>query len=482
MKKTDENNHKSATKRSLPKCAPEFGLRGLPKSARSAHEGVLTNANKKSIIQGRGASSFNRIFVEAKVKIKILCKDYTKGLWRISRRTLGYFVSFFSLEKTMSSKLKKISGLAAGVAFVAILAACGGGSSTPTQPTTVTQTVTCPDGTSQTATAATAALALDAATAACPGINVAKVTVTPTDKATGVSPDTIATSGIVVATSSTLATPAISDITLKAGTVAVPVTVTMTVGSKGFKFVPSTKLLYAQVYTYAVDLTDTLGKKLPLSGSFTTASVSCTAPLVPDSAGTSCVPPACTLPAVWNGSACVVPVLHYEAVLDIWTGSQIFIVTPTGVALANNKTQYTTGDWPLWGCWVPNPSTKVGILADGQILHSCQDAGTLHRHYLALNPITGDQTIYTGPVPATLQCVENADSSWTCPAKNDWVVYQTILPAGAPANVKFAAQVGNGWFVAPDAYTVNFEPTTGTGSTVANKPNTPMSGLFTYSN
>ncbi len=344
------------------------------------------------------------------------------------------------------------------LATALVIAGCGGGgggSSTP-PPTTVTQTVTCPDGTSQSATAATAALAIDAATAACPGINVAKVTVTPADKATGVSPDTIATNGIVVATSSTLATPAISDITLKAGTTSVPVTVTMTVGGKGFKFTPVAKLLYAQVHSGIVNLTDTLGKKLAVPFSFTTASVSCTSPLVPDSAGTTCVPPTCPTGTAWNGAICATTVLHYtDKVFAIWTGKQIFAVTRTSVTLVTNKTQYTTGGWPLAACWMAPPS--VSILADGQILHTCQDAVSLRRHYLALNPITNEQTEYAGPVPAILQCTENADKSWTCQANSPWVSYQETAPVGAPAGSATAAQVSYGWYFLDDLTRKNLQ-------------------------
>ena len=221
-----------------------------------------------------------------------------------------FFRSFGGTSKSTLAKgpnllIRRTGTLIAGIALVLGLVACGGGgggSTTTPPPTTVT--ATCPDDSKQTAAT------LDLATGACPGIDATKVTLTPANNATGVSPDTIATSGISVATSSALTTPALTDISLKAGTTSVPVTMTM-VGAKGFKFAPSTKLLYAQAYNYVVSLTDTLGKKLSVSGSFTTASVQCVAPQVPNSAGTACVTPSpCTAPAVWTASlnACLKPV------------------------------------------------------------------------------------------------------------------------------------------------------------------------------
>ena len=240
----------------------------------------LTNTRKVRRIYTDSVLSFIKVFVVAKAMMRDLRKDCTDWkMWRMVRHTFGKFVIFFR-RKAMSSKLKKIYSLVAVVAL-AVLVGCGGGGggggSNTTPPVTVTQTVTCPDGVSKTGTGTTASAALDAATAQCAAPTL--VSITPADKAT-VSPDVIASNGVVIATSSTLATPAINDITLKAGVVSVPVTVTMTSGNKGFKFVPSTKPLFAQVYTYVVGVTDTLGKKLSIIGSFTTSSVSCVAPAV----------------------------------------------------------------------------------------------------------------------------------------------------------------------------------------------------------
>ena len=215
---------------------------------------------------------------------------------KVVNMTKKFFASF-------GGKIWTVFAVLLVALFVTACGGGGGGGTVTPPPTTVT--VTCPDDSKQTAAT------LDLATAACPGIDATKVTFAPANNATGVSPDTIATSGIVIATSSTLATPALADFSLKAGTTAVPVTVTMSAGNKGFKAIPSTKLLYAQVYSGIVNLTDTLGKKLSLPFSFTTASVQCVAPQVPNSAGDACVTPSpCTAPAVWTASlnTCLKPI------------------------------------------------------------------------------------------------------------------------------------------------------------------------------
>lgn len=385
----------------------------------------LTKQKKRSIIWTSSARSFDRVFIKVKTKMKTLYKDSTDW-WvrRKVRQTLCYFVSFFNWRETMSTKtLKKIYGLIA-IVMLAILAACGGGGGgsaptttcptgytlangvcNPPTPITVTETVTCPDGTSQTATASTAALALDAATAACPGINATKVVVTPADKATGVSPDTIATNGIVVATSSTLTTPAISDITLKAGTVAVPVTVTMTAGSKGFTLIPSAKLLYAQVYSGIVNLTDTLGKKLAVPFSFTTSS--CQLPLVSDASGTSCIQPTCPAGQMDVGGVCTDPTFHYsefKLVVFANEGGTLGRITtgadglPNSVVPLINNSGFTTGAaFPLALCGIWDK-----LLADGRPLASCQTpaVGNTRRNF-PINPVTGSvEAEWTGAVPA----------------------------------------------------------------------------------
>lgn len=126
-------------------------------------------------------------------------------------------------------------------------------------------------------------------------------------------------------------------------------------------------------------------------------------------------------------------------------------MTKTGVTLLNNKTSFTLGFFPLGNCWVPKSGTTP--LPDGKILAACQDATSLRRHYLYIDPVTGtDLYEYTGQVPANLACTENADKTWTCPANTDWVSAQSgLAPVGAPADAAVALQVGSEWFFSTNA-------------------------------
>jgi hypothetical protein len=147
------------------------------------------------------------------------------------------------------------------------------------------------------------------------------------------------------------------------------------------------------------------------------------------------------------GGVCTAPaVFHYtDKVYAIWTGGQVFSVTKTSATRLTNITSYTAGFFPLANCWLP--SGNVGILADGKILSSCQDAMTLHRHYLYIDPSNESIHEYAGAVPATLQCTENANLTWTCPVNTDWISVQTSLPIGAPANASIAVHTNSdGWY------------------------------------
>lgn len=153
------------------------------------------------------------------------------------------------------------------------LGACGGGGGTAvTSPSASrTETVVCPSGESKTGIGATQSAALDAATALCPAPTL--VSISPANGDTSASPDTVATTGMVVTTSSNLQTPSASaDLSLKTGTTVVPVTVTAA-SPRVLKIVPTAKLLYGQVYTYVFNLKDGLGKPLVVSGSFTTSAL-----------------------------------------------------------------------------------------------------------------------------------------------------------------------------------------------------------------
>ena len=228
-----------------------------------------------------------------------------------------------------------------GLALVLGLVACGGGGGGgggTTPPTTYTSNITCPNGTAKTGTSTVSqSAALDSATAQCASPTL--VSVTPSNNATGVAPDSFAT--LAVATDSTLDPSSLTatNVTLKAGTTSVAGTLSAD-GTKGFKFTPSAKLLYSQVYNFVASVKDTLGKSLAVSSSFTTASVSCTAPLVPDSAGTSCVPPICTAPAVWNGTACAVPPSAWWPPTFVQMGVKVYLNSLTAPAGAVTNATY----------------------------------------------------------------------------------------------------------------------------------------------
>ena len=167
------------------------------------------------------------------------------------------------------------------VALVTLLGACGGGGGSTPTPIPTSVTVTCPNSTSKTATTTSEANALCAAPLL--------LTISPTDKASSVSVDT---TSIDVTTDSTLDLSSLTttNITLKAGTIDVVGTVAA-VGTKAFKFSITGKLNYAQPYNFSASVKDTLGRALAVNGIFTTASISCVSPQVPNSTGTSCETP-----------------------------------------------------------------------------------------------------------------------------------------------------------------------------------------------
>ncbi|HCC06400.1 TPA: hypothetical protein DEP94_03540 [Candidatus Nomurabacteria bacterium] len=118
----------------------------------------LTKPNKKSIIKGRGAMSFNKVFVRASALMRGLHKGCIKGCRRIIHRTLGYFVTFINKGKMMktNSLSLKLSAITLATGVFILLTACGGGGggSTPNptpNPTPATGSVTAnactvPDG------------------------------------------------------------------------------------------------------------------------------------------------------------------------------------------------------------------------------------------------------------------------------------------------------------------------------------------------
>ena len=104
-----------------------------------------------------------------------------------------------------------------------------------------------------------------------------------------------------------------------------------------------------------------------------------------------------------NASFTVAPttVLHYtDKVYALWTGAYPFAVTKTGVAKVTNKTQYTSGFYPLSNCWLMDSSflSQTG----GRILTNCQDAIGGGRHSLYIDPTKDELYEYTGTVPTNI--------------------------------------------------------------------------------
>ena len=113
-----------------------------------------------------------------------------------------------------------------------------------------------------------------------------------------VAADTLAS--VEVSTDSTLDVSTItnSNVTLKAGTTAITGTVSA-VSTKGFKFVPASKLTYGQAFSFSATVKDTLGKPLTVTSTFTTMVVTCVAPAMANSLGVCMSPPAAS-GYTWN--------------------------------------------------------------------------------------------------------------------------------------------------------------------------------------
>jgi hypothetical protein len=113
-----------------------------------------------------------------------------------------------------------------------------------------------------------------------------------------VSADTL--SSIDVTTDSSLDATSITNanVTLSAGTTSVA-GVASAVGTKGFKFVPTSKLGYGQAYSFSATVKDTLGKPLTVTSTFTTMVVTCVAPAMANSLGVCMSPPAAS-GYTWN--------------------------------------------------------------------------------------------------------------------------------------------------------------------------------------
>jgi len=198
-------------------------------------------------------------------------------------------------------------------------------------PVPVTFTVTCPNGASQ--MAATQAQA----EAACPLPTM--LSIAPTNLSITTSP--IGFPGIIVATDSVLdpASLVTGNVTLKVGSLTNITGTVSATDTKGFKFTPTGTLNYGQVYDFVANVKDTLGRILAVRSSFSTALISCTAPQVANSAGNACVNPTCTLPQVWNGTACAVPVTPTCTAPALWNASVNACIYPVGVQKVGPATE-----------------------------------------------------------------------------------------------------------------------------------------------
>lgn len=204
-------------------------------------------------------------------------------------------------------------------------------------------TITCPNGSSQ--TAATAELARVQCAAPL------MLSLSPANGATAVSVETF--NGVNVVTDSTLDASSITtaNITLKAGANAV-VGSTSAVGTFSFKFLPTAKLNYGQAYTFAATVKDTIGKTLSISGTFTTAKISCVAPQVPNKSGDACETPVVTL---FASSPQLLPDLR--AKYDSLCGNQVSVNTILPVNLTAHKDGKKDLVFNLW-CM----QTPVGVV------------------------------------------------------------------------------------------------------------------------
>jgi len=325
----------------------------------------LTNRKKERIIAKDGFVLFSVV----RKQFQAIEKVITGSLVSISSSKVFTIIHLPHKGRkerwsTMAKKIFRSFGGKIWTVFAVLLmdffiTACGGGGGgTTTPPTTYTSNITCPNGSAKTGTSTVSqSAALDVATAQCAAPVL--VSVTPSNSATGVAPDTFAS--LVVATDSILDPSSLTatNVTLKAGQTAVAGTVSAD-GTKGFKFTPSAKLMYAQVYNFVASVKDTLGKSLSVGSTFTMASVSCVSPLVPDSAGTSCVPPVCTLPAVWSGTACAVPPAQCTAPA-VWTAGINACVTPIGTLVTGANflpTECVTIGDSCWLASVANGTIK----------------------------------------------------------------------------------------------------------------------------
>ncbi len=178
-------------------------------------------------------------------------------------------------------------------------------------------------------------------------------------------------------------------------------------------------------------------------------------------------------------------VLHYtEKVYALWPGYPA-AVTQSGVAKVTNLTPYTTGALPLFNCWMAEKP-----LADGKVLVNCQDAVTLNRHLLYLDPTIDALYEYeTAPQVWDPTVINGKTCGWCSivnyPAGTVWQDFGNHNPAN-PASWGMEVRVSGGWyFTSTNRLTLSFQPDQG-GATVIKAADYSTEGTFhllmTYSN
>ena len=180
--------------------------------------------------------------------------------------------------------MKNIYQRIPSVLILCFLNGCGGGGGGGGSVAGTNNTVTanCPNGTTKTATTQ------DAANLLCDAPKL--LTISPANNANDIVADTFA--GVTVTTDSTLDPKSLTTDNIKLSASGVNVVgVVTTVGTNGFKFTPSAKLNYVQAYAFTASVKDTLGKLFTQTIGFSTVSIICVSPQVPNSTGTYCETP-----------------------------------------------------------------------------------------------------------------------------------------------------------------------------------------------
>ncbi|MCR4333548.1 MAG: hypothetical protein NUV60_00800 [Patescibacteria group bacterium] len=177
-------------------------------------------------------------------------------------------------------------------------------------------------------------------------------------------------------------------------------------------------------------------------------------------------------------------ILHYtERVIALWTASYPYAVTKTGVTKMANKTQYTAGFYPLGNCWIAERPQ-----ADGKIPLNCQDAMSLNRHLLYIDPVAEEVHEVAGGsvLPWDTTPMGNGVCGWCkildYPAGVTW--QDVPLPESWVAHPTWyaIARVADGWYFtySTTAAVLNFQANTGTVTVVTPTATPENNGTFGY--